>query len=119
MFSKVAQKVATAIFTKKWVFWVSQKIQPNISATFVRQFASQNFQKSPDLVTLLIHDTGIEFIALARNNRARHFIEIAVSYLIETVLSEQVERRSLEYVKAKFSFQRRRSLACLARRSVC
>ena len=53
MFSKVGQKVNTFFFySKSNVINIAQKA-PDIWATIVRIFFTRNFQKSPNLVTLM------------------------------------------------------------------
>ena len=52
-FPKIAQKVNTAVYTWKWMFSKQPKNSTYIWATFVRKSITKNFQKSPNLVTLL------------------------------------------------------------------
>ena len=55
MFPKVGQKIITFVFTEKVVFNKAHK-SPDIWTTFVRIFFTRNFQKSPNLVTLITYD---------------------------------------------------------------
>ena len=49
---KVAQNVSTAVLLKIDVLQNSPKGHTSILATLVRKFVTENFQKSPNLVTL-------------------------------------------------------------------
>ena len=50
---KLAEKKQQQFLLKKWRVSKWAKMSPNISATFVRNFVVKNFQKSPNLITLL------------------------------------------------------------------
>ena len=54
--SKVAQKVTTAVYKSKWMFSKQPKKSTYIWAAFVRKFVTKNFQKLPNLVTLVATD---------------------------------------------------------------
>ena len=52
MFSKVAQMLSTAVLHELIFYKISQS-QQSFWATFEGEFVAKNFQKSPNLVTLI------------------------------------------------------------------
>ena len=52
LYKKVAQKVATIVESKKYVFFVKSQNSTCIWANFARKCVPKSFQKSPNLVTL-------------------------------------------------------------------
>ena len=51
-FPKVAQKLATSVFTCNELFFKIAQKQKYILVTFLRKYVTKNFQKSHNLVTL-------------------------------------------------------------------
>ena len=72
MFSKVAQIISTAVFTSIGLFQNSPKVNNLFWATFESEFVSKNFQKLPNLVTLI----GTDFLTYLRYWQVRldHFV---------------------------------------------
>ena len=57
-FPNIASKVAKSFLHESCIIFNSPKIYQNIWATFVSKFATKNFRKSPNLVTLLVNGTN-------------------------------------------------------------
>ena len=53
MIIKVTQLVARAVFNLEGVFKIAKRSY-HVWATFVRKFVAENFEKSPNLVTLTV-----------------------------------------------------------------